>query len=66
MDDWPTLEQAIHTSEKKKSGVITNGETKQNGNCKEKSGNHDDSDESQSSQINSSHKDSAQSKKGNY
>lgn len=53
MDDWPTLGQAVHTFEKKKSVVITNGETaKQNGTTQEKAGSHEDSDESQSSQIN--------------
>lgn len=52
MDDWPTLGQAVHSSEKKKSTVITNGETKQNGNAQEKTGSHEDSDESQSSQLN--------------
>lgn len=50
MDDWPTLGQAFHLDKKK--STLTNGEPKQNGSMQEKTGNHDDSDESQSSQVN--------------
>lgn len=50
MDDWPTLGQTVHASEKKQWSALTNGDSKQNGTGLH--GNHDDSDESQSSQLN--------------
>lgn len=50
VDDWPTLGQTAHVSEKKHPVPVTNGESKTNGTYPP--GNHDDSDESQSSQLN--------------
>lgn len=51
MEDWPTLGQTFSVSERRQTLPVTNGEAKQNG-AAERICNQEDSDGSQSSQVN--------------